>query len=371
MKVQFTVFKDNMTVLRATHNVCQKNKKKSEVLTMMMMFFGIPTKCPMEAGTFCQNDIKYLLTPAAKKMIGLGLGGVVAEAKLEHNDNMEFVAINHGITLYKTKMNGCDKPSTRTSDFSKIITLGLKTLNNCPIKPSIICENGSKITTIVAVKRFLAVIVGPLKMIANIDHGAEGKTCIEGKHVIRLTDNSTLTFDKNCDVTISGCIEIDAFSAGAAKYTIWKNHFQTSEGQFDVCDELKKYHLNANARHFLEHARIPRQCPVTKSEVCGSKNNVFKSNQRVIQNEINLCEKAKKADKNAKNIMRFLGLPEKCPVNATKICNTEPKKIDITKLAKFFPLAVGGPIRVETTLIHDTGKSCLMTEFEVTKIPKS
>lgn len=50
-----------------------------------------------------------------------------------------------------------------------------------------------------------------------------------------------------------------------------------------------------------------------------SKNNVFKSNQRVIQNEINLCEKAKKADKNAKNIMRFLGLPEKCPVNAVSL----------------------------------------------------
>ncbi|CAO1340913.1 unnamed protein product [Diamesa hyperborea] len=294
MKVQFTVFKDNITVFKATHDVCQKSKKRSEVLTVLMLQFGIPTKCPMEAGTFCQNDKKHLLSPATTKMIGLLVGGVVAEAKIEHNDN--------------------------------------------------------------------------------------------------------------------------------AKYTIWKNHFQTSEGQFDVCDELKKYHLNANARHFLEHARIPRQCPVTKSEVCGkgfnlkfnyikgcvkgtpiikisdnttvtvnnncelylttcttigsfttaiSKNNVFKSNQRVIQNEINLCEKAKKADKNAKNIMRFLGLPEKCPVNATKICNTEPKKIDITKLAKFFPLAVGGPIRVETTLIHDTGKSCLMTEFEVTKIPKS
>lgn len=86
--------------------------------------------------------------------------------------------------------------------------------------------------------------------------------------------------------------------------------------------------------------------------------------------------------------MRFLGLPDRCPVNAvsllinlfynfisisyqTKICNSEPKKIDITKLAKFFPLAVGGPIRVETTLIHDTGKSCLMSEFEVTKVAKS
>ena len=50
-----------------------------------------------------------------------------------------------------------------------------------------------------------------------------------------------------------------------------------------------------------------------------SKNNVFKSSQRVIQNEINLCEKAKKADKNAKNIMRFLGLPERCPVNAVSL----------------------------------------------------
>lgn len=78
-------------------------------------------------------------------------------------------------------MNGCDKPSTKTSDFSKIVTLGLKTLNNCPIKPSIICENGSKVTTLVVIKRFLAVIVGPLKLIANIDHGAQGKTCIEGE----------------------------------------------------------------------------------------------------------------------------------------------------------------------------------------------
>ena len=113
-----------------------------------------------------------------------------------------------------------------------------------------------------------------------------------------------------------------------AKYTIWKNHFQTSEGQFDVCDELKKYHLNANARHFLQHAKIPRQCPVTRVTL--------------IVNSLSYI-----------NFIYFL---------KAEVCGV--KKINIEQLAKFFPLAIG-PSRLQIKIVHDHGKSCFDSELEV------
>ena len=86
MKAHFTVIKANITVFKGTHNICQKNKKTSEILTMMMLFFGIPTKCPMDSGIFCQNNFKHTISPATAKILGLALGDVLMEAKIEHND---------------------------------------------------------------------------------------------------------------------------------------------------------------------------------------------------------------------------------------------------------------------------------------------
>ena len=55
-----------------------------------MLFFGIPTKCPMDAGSFCQNDIKKSVMPSTRRLLGLMIGDVFVEAKIEHNDNVRF-----------------------------------------------------------------------------------------------------------------------------------------------------------------------------------------------------------------------------------------------------------------------------------------
>lgn len=88
MKIQFTVYKTNIMVFKKTHNICDKTKKTSEMMTLMMTFFGIPTKCPMEAGTFCRNDIKQSITPSTSRFFGIVLGDILMEAKIEHNDNV-------------------------------------------------------------------------------------------------------------------------------------------------------------------------------------------------------------------------------------------------------------------------------------------
>lgn len=50
-----------------------------------------------------------------------------------------------------------------------------------------------------------------------------------------------------------------------------------------------------------------------------------------------------------------------------KKCEDGTKKADIDRFRKFLALARGGPIRVETKIDHDTGKSCFTSEFEIVK----
>lgn len=51
-----------------------------------------------------------------------------------------------------------------------------------------------------------------------------------------------------------------------------------------------------------------------------------------------------------------------------KKCEDGSKKAEVLeRFRKFIALARGGPIRVEVKIEHDTGKSCVAAEFEVTK----
>ena len=86
MQAHFTVSKANITVFKGTHNICQKSKKTSEVLTTIILFLGIPPNCPMDTGIFCQNDFKHIISPSTARILGLALGDVLVEAKIEHND---------------------------------------------------------------------------------------------------------------------------------------------------------------------------------------------------------------------------------------------------------------------------------------------
>lgn len=49
------------------------------------------------------------------------------------------------------------------------------------------------------------------------------------------------------------------------------------------------------------------------------------------------------------------------------LCVDESKKYDVGKYKGMLSMALGGPIRVETKIIHDNGKSCFETEFEIIK----
>lgn len=50
-----------------------------------------------------------------------------------------------------------------------------------------------------------------------------------------------------------------------------------------------------------------------------------------------------------------------------KKCEDGTNKADFERFKKFLALARGGPIKVETKIDHDNGKSCFITEFEVVK----
>jgi hypothetical protein len=51
-----------------------------------------------------------------------------------------------------------------------------------------------------------------------------------------------------------------------------------------------------------------------------------------------------------------------------KKCEDGSKKTEVLeRFRKFIALARGGPIKIEVKIDHDTGKTCVKGEFEVTK----
>lgn len=50
-----------------------------------------------------------------------------------------------------------------------------------------------------------------------------------------------------------------------------------------------------------------------------------------------------------------------------KMCEDGSKKADVDRFKKFISLGRGGPIKLEIKIDHDTGKTCIQTEFEIIK----
>lgn len=83
------------------------------------------------------------------------------------------------------------------------------------------------------------------------------------------------------------------------------------------------------------------------------------------EEEFNLCEPSGWANSEARNLMKVFAVPESCPVPDKELCAND-HKIDITKYKNFLSLAKGS-IQIDATIEHDTGKSCLHVELEISK----
>lgn len=83
------------------------------------------------------------------------------------------------------------------------------------------------------------------------------------------------------------------------------------------------------------------------------------------EDDVDLCAAAGKVTSDAKAFMKVFAVPESCPVSDSEICAND-HKVDISKYKHLLSLAKGG-IQIDASITHDTGKSCLHADLEVTK----
>ncbi|XP_019892053.2 uncharacterized protein LOC109612441 [Musca domestica] len=138
----------------------------------------------------------------------------------------------------------------------------------------------------------------------------KSENCIDDP-VVAADPEFTLKLNKKCEFIPTGCVVNKAFKTAVAKYKVTKDGVVVKEGKGDV------------------------------------------------------CSMAGQAPDNIKKYMEIFGAPTSCPVEAGKVCGND-NKIDITPFKTLLSLA-RGVISIHSDITHDTGKSCINVEIEVTK----
>uniref|UniRef100_A0A182Q2K3 MD-2-related lipid-recognition domain-containing protein n=1 Tax=Anopheles farauti TaxID=69004 RepID=A0A182Q2K3_9DIPT len=140
------------------------------------------------------------------------------------------------------------------------------------------------------------------------------ENCAGPEAIITADENFTVVLTKNCELKSRGCVRFKDFKTGNAKYTISKDGVQVLQGSEDICNQASR----------------PRRT------------------EQIAE------------------LMRSLGVPEKCPIEAGKICTDPSQVVNINRFKQYLPLARGS-ITVDVKVQHDSGKSCFKINFDITK----
>lgn len=140
------------------------------------------------------------------------------------------------------------------------------------------------------------------------------ENCAGPDAVITADENFTVVLTKNCEIKSRGCVTFKDFKTGNAKYTITKDGVQVLQGSMDICDQASR---PRRTEHIAE-------------------------------------------------LLRSLGVPEKCPISAGQICTEPSQVVNINRFKQYLPLARGA-IGVDVAVQHDSGKSCFKIRFDITK----
>lgn len=140
------------------------------------------------------------------------------------------------------------------------------------------------------------------------------ENCAGADAIITADENFTVVLTKNCEIKSRGCVRFKDFKTGNAKYTISKDGVQVMQGSTDICDQASR---PRRTEHIAE-------------------------------------------------LLRSLGVPEKCPISAGQICTEPSQVVNINRFKQYLPLARGA-IAVDVAVQHDSGKSCFKIRFDITK----
>ncbi|XP_052867087.1 uncharacterized protein LOC128273198 [Anopheles cruzii] len=140
------------------------------------------------------------------------------------------------------------------------------------------------------------------------------ENCAGPDAVITADDNFTVVLTKDCDVKSRGCVRFKDFQTANAKYTLTKDGVQMMQGSIDLCNQASR----------------------------------------------------RKRTESIAEVLRTLGVPEQCPVEAGQICIEPTQAVNIKRFQQYLPLARGS-IAVDVAVQHDSGKSCFKIRFDITK----
>uniref|UniRef100_A0A6P7HD56 Uncharacterized protein LOC114349391 n=1 Tax=Diabrotica virgifera virgifera TaxID=50390 RepID=A0A6P7HD56_DIAVI len=137
------------------------------------------------------------------------------------------------------------------------------------------------------------------------------KACADDS--ITVPQDMDMTLDKNCNIVVSGCVE--------------------------VLKPIK----TAKATYEVSKAPLP-----------------------AMTGDVDLCQVAGGQLAQAQALLVAYGLPKKCPVAAKKYCVNGKKNINISAHKNQLGMAVG-TITAKLNVEHDTGKSCVDIQATVSK----
>uniref|UniRef100_A0A182JQF8 Uncharacterized protein n=1 Tax=Anopheles christyi TaxID=43041 RepID=A0A182JQF8_9DIPT len=127
------------------------------------------------------------------------------------------------------------------------------------------------------------------------------ENCAGTDAIITADENFTVVLTKNCEIKSRGCVQFKDFKTGNAKYTISKDGVQVMQGSTDICDQASR---PRRTEHIAE-------------------------------------------------LLRSLGVPEKCPISAGQICTEPSQVVNINRFKQYLPLARGS-IAVDVAVQHDS-----------------
>ncbi|XP_043661915.1 uncharacterized protein LOC122625920 [Drosophila teissieri] len=137
------------------------------------------------------------------------------------------------------------------------------------------------------------------------------ENCAGEDAIMTVGSDFNLKLNKKCELVPSGCIMNKPFGTAVAKFKVQKDGIVMKEGKMDMCAAIDQ------------------------------------------------------ASSEAKDMLKLFGAPSACPVAEEKVCAND-HSVDISKYKAMLGMARGHLI-IDSEVKHDTGKSCIHAEIEITK----
>uniref|UniRef100_A0A1A9WWA8 MD-2-related lipid-recognition domain-containing protein n=1 Tax=Glossina brevipalpis TaxID=37001 RepID=A0A1A9WWA8_9MUSC len=139
----------------------------------------------------------------------------------------------------------------------------------------------------------------------------KAENCAGNNAIIKIDEDFNIILNKKCELIPKGCVTFKDFSKALAHYQIRKDGVLVKDDTTDLCSKV---------------LQVPTEY---------------------------------------KEMLNIYGAPSKCPVQKGTICNDD-KKLNLSKYKSHLKIA-RGHIMINSSIEHDTGKSCFHFDVEIIK----